>query len=92
MLFTIILSQILAVFCQQYDNFDIELQYEIGNSFENLKYRNVRPIPQDVPEEVEAPILVPGINFAVYNDYDYMNDDGRFANRRMNVSNYYRIL
>lgn len=93
MFLKIILSQILAVFCQlsqQNKNIEIEFQYLIDGSFENLKLRNVRPIPQDSPENYNAPKVVPGFQSANHDVHDYKNNIGRFANRRMNVSvNYY---
>lgn len=92
MLFSIILSQILSVFCQQNKNIEIESQYEVDGSFENLKFRNVRPIPQDIPTYYEAPALVPDLQSFGRDAHDYTNDVGRFAYRRSNVSTDYFIL
>lgn len=92
MFLTIILSQILTVFCQQRKNVDIqyEVEYDMDGSFENLKFRNVRPISQDIPEE--APVMIPDLESAIRDEGSHTNNDGRFAYRRMNVSTDYFIL
>lgn len=92
MLFSIILNQMLSVFCQPNKNIELELQYETDSSLENLKFRNVRPIPQDIPAYYEAPALVPDLQSVGRDEHDYSNDAGRFAYRRMNVSTDYFIL
>lgn len=86
MFLIIILSPIVAVFCQKNKNIEIELQYEIDGSFENLKYRNVRPIPQDIPEDNQEPILVTDLQSVILDEHDRMNADERSAFRRLNVS------
>lgn len=85
MFVTIILSQILPVFCHKNNNIEIELQYEIDGSYENLRFRNIRPIPQDAPDDDAALTLVPDIESAIGNPHD--KNIGSFVNRRINVSN-----
>ncbi|XP_026323504.1 uncharacterized protein LOC113232861 isoform X2 [Hyposmocoma kahamanoa] len=83
MFLTIILSQILAVFCQRDKNIEIELQYDIDGGFEDLKIRNVRPLPRDIPEDYEAPKVVPA-ETVNRDKHGYTNNVGKFPYRRMN--------
>lgn len=90
MFFTIILSQILAVLCEQNKNIEIELEYELDGNLEKFKLRNVRPIPQEIPVDYEERI-VPDLQSLIRDEQGYKNGAGRFDYRR-NVSTYYLLF